>query len=333
MATATIPQSVLQELQAWSQYRKQVEAQAANGPITDQAVADQYNGKDLSPQAAQYATNYANGQPYYNPDTGQVSTAGGAWSNPETWLQIAAGAGIGGVAAAGALGAAGAPAAAGSSVGDVAGTTGAFNAAGDWVPAVAGAGAAGSLSKYVLPSLIGVGGQLAGTVLAQQGQSAAATTAANALEYSANLQDAANQRAEVFSRQQAENSFANSEVTRQANYNQWAAREARVSSLGQALGLSARDIPAYVPGVDPNYTGGSSGSSSSSVPLSSDITDALTKNYQSLGATPTGPGTGPTDLSYFAQRIADTGGLTPQNTAYWFGPNGRIAQELQKAGG
>ena len=58
-------------------------------------------------------------------------------------------------------------------------------------------------------------------------------------------------------------------------------------------------------------------------------TQALLENYKSLGKTPTGAGSGPTDLAYFAKRIAETGGLTDANKAYWFGPTGRIAQELK----
>ncbi len=55
--------------------------------------------------------------------------------------------------------------------------------------------------------------------------------------------------------------------------------------------------------------------------------------YKALGATPTGRGTGPTDIAYMADQVARTGGWTPQNAAYWAGPSGRIAQEIAKASG
>jgi hypothetical protein len=65
----------------------------------------------------------------------------------------------------------------------------------------------------------------------------------------------------------------------------------------------------------------------------SDVMQALTQFYQSQGKTPGAPGSGPTDIAYMAQKIQQTGGMTPQNIAYWFGPgqygqNGRIGGEL-----
>jgi hypothetical protein len=192
---------------------------------------------------------------------------------------------------------------------------------------------------------IGLFGNLFGTKMATDANAQAAATQAAAVKYAADLADAQNKRAEAFSRQQAENQFQNTEASRLGNYNQWRAREARVSNLGAALGLSQRDIPNYVPGVDPRFTAdgtqqtggftGTGGTGTPGVPAadvgSDPVMQALAKNYASLGASPTGPGSGPTDIQYFAQRIAQTGGLTPENSAYWFGPNGRIAKELAGA--
>lgn len=62
---------------------------------------------------------------------------------------------------------------------------------------------------------------------------------------------------------------------------------------------------------------------------SGSVEDAVAENYKTLGATPTGPGTGPTDSAYFIRRINETGGMTPDNIKYWFGPDGRIARELR----
>lgn len=59
------------------------------------------------------------------------------------------------------------------------------------------------------------------------------------------------------------------------------------------------------------------------------VYDAVAQNYSSLGAQPTGPGSGPTDIAYFVKRINETGGLTDANKAYWFGQNGRIAREMR----
>lgn len=63
------------------------------------------------------------------------------------------------------------------------------------------------------------------------------------------------------------------------------------------------------------------------------ILAALTKQYGDLGVKPTGPGSGPTDIEYYAGKVTETGGLTPDNINFWFGPNGRIASDLAKATG
>ncbi len=45
-------------------------------------------------------------------------------------------------------------------------------------------------------------------------------------------------------------------MNRKANYDQWAARQANLGSVGEALGGPARSVPAYVPGPpSPTFTG------------------------------------------------------------------------------
>lgn len=85
----------------------------------------------------------------------------------------------------------------------------------------------------------------------------AATTTSQAATHSADLQSKAASDALAFSKQQAEVDARNQEQARKANYDQWAAREQRLSSFGQMLGLPSRDIPAYQASNDPNYTPGS----------------------------------------------------------------------------
>jgi hypothetical protein len=80
-------------------------------------------------------------------------------------------------------------------------------------------------------------------------------------------------------------------------------------------------------------TGGQTSSGGGMPAPGSDVMQALTQFYQSQGKTPGAPGSGPTDIAYMAQKIQQTGGMTPQNIAYWFGPgqygqNGRIGGEL-----
>jgi hypothetical protein len=185
-------------------------------------------------------------------------------------------------------------------------------------------------------------GSLFSGKMAANGQTEAARIASESAKYAADLQAKANTEATAFSRAQAENTWQNSEAARHGNYDQWAAGQHRLQSVGDYLGLGPREIPSYVPGIDPRFlegspavpagpgaTPGAPAAASSGDP----VIDALTANYAALGTKPTGPGTGPTDIAYMAQKINETGGLTADNTKYWFGPQGRIAAELAKAAG
>jgi hypothetical protein len=60
------------------------------------------------------------------------------------------------------------------------------------------------------------------------------------------------------------------------------------------------------------------------------IQSNLAKVYQGLGVAPTGRGTGPTDIAYYADQVAKTGGWTPDNAGYW---SSRIASDLKGGGG
>ena len=60
------------------------------------------------------------------------------------------------------------------------------------------------------------------------------------------------------------------------------------------------------------------------------ITQQLQALYGSLGKTPTGPGSGPTDIAYYAQQIANTGGWTGGNISYW---QNRIASDVKGGSG
>ncbi len=176
---------------------------------------------------------------------------------------------------------------------------------------------------------------------ADAAKSAAATQAA-ATTHAADLTSQAAAATLAFQQKQAAQDQANFNTTQQANYNQWVPKEQQLSSLGTLVGLPARNIPAYqqtanvLGGSAPSGTAttGSGTASPTGNPTDpSAIAAQLTANYKSLGVAPTGPGTGPTDLSYYVTQIANTGGLTPQNSAYWFGPSGRIASDLSKASG
>jgi len=98
------------------------------------------------------------------------------------------------------------------------------------------------------------------TVYAAKKQSETAREGAElqskAVTESTKIQDKSQAEALAFAKAQAENEYRNQEVARQANYQQWLPREQRMSAFGQTVGLPSRNIPGYMPGVDPNYTGG-----------------------------------------------------------------------------
>lgn len=84
-------------------------------------------------------------------------------------------------------------------------------------------------------------------------QYAGAKQQAEAQDRATQAQTQAAQQTLAFQRQQAETDYQNQEVNRKANYQQFAARDARIGTLGEAVGLSPRRTPAYVPSIDPQY--------------------------------------------------------------------------------
>lgn len=194
------------------------------------------------------------------------------------------------------------------------------------------------------------GAAIIGASLAAAAASTAAAKISSGASKTAGQQqvDATNQAAQLqakssadtldFTKQQAETDYRNQEIARQGNYGQYAAQRSRLGTLGAMLGLPAPDVPAYIPSVDPNYTGGGSlvKAANGTTPTSGNLTDPayitqqLQGVYKSLGVAPTGPGTGPTDIAYMAQMVAETGGWTPDNAKYW--PT-RISDEIAKAKG
>lgn len=244
-------------------------------------------------------------------------------------------AGAGGASAAGAGGAA-----AGAS------TAGAGAAAAGAGAAAGGAGVATAAGASAVPwgTIIGAGTQLFGNLFAAHEQAAgadqAAQIAAASAKYQADLIAKANADSLAFQGKSAENAYQNNEAARQGNYGIFAARERRLGTIGDEVGLGAREIPAYVPGVDPGFgTIGDAATGTPPAPSSgapgnpadpNAIMAAVTDNYKKLGVAPTGPGSGPTDIAYMAGKVKETGGLTPGNINYWFGPQGRIAAEIQQ---
>lgn len=187
------------------------------------------------------------------------------------------------------------------------------------------------------------GGIVGGTTLAaakmQSGAAHdAATAESSAAKYAADRQEKANADALAFTKQQGQNAYANTEAARQGNYGMYAAAQRRLGSIGSLIGTAPREIPAYVPGVDPHFDGSAGTPSTPGAPTGSTggtdaVTQALLDNYKALGVAPTGPGTGPTDIAYFTQQAKSSLAAGERPLSYWLGPQGRVAQELQKAKG
>lgn len=166
-------------------------------------------------------------------------------------------------------------------------------------------------------------------------QAAAAKDAADkqtaAANYAAEQQAKSTAEALAFQKQQAAQDQANFNSTSGANYGQWAAREGRLSSIGQALGLPARDIPAFVPSptLSSSQTAPTSGPTTSGQQPSRNLSDP--NAWMSLvGNTPAltswvqqglGPSASPDLVSYYVGKIKGQPGANPTEQAgsanYW----------------
>lgn len=83
----------------------------------------------------------------------------------------------------------------------------------------------------------------------------------------AQLQKESSDAALGFTKQQALYGAQSAETDRSANYQQWAAKERRLGSIGEMVGLGQRDIPSYVPSPTPNFdTPGSGGAAAGGGP-------------------------------------------------------------------
>jgi hypothetical protein len=209
----------------------------------------------------------------------------------------------------------------------------AANVAPDYIQAASGgSGLVSNLLKYVLP----IGGSIASSLIAAN---ASANASAAQTKY---LEDAlAYEKENDLYKRGVDAAAVAKEAQRYGDYqsrispfiDNGISSNDRMSSL---VGLPARTGAsaggAYSYSGGGGYGGSSSGGGSQGVAITPQITQKILDNYKALGLTPTGAGTGPTDTAYFAEKYAQTGGSTPDNDSYWFGPNGRIAKEARQAG-
>ncbi len=104
------------------------------------------------------------------------------------------------------------------------------------------------------------GGAAAGATIYGAKKSASSNTqaadiAAKAQADASAAQTKSNEETLAFQRQQAENDYRNQEITRKANYDQYASSQNRLKFLDSAVGLPERQVPDYVASQDPNFLG------------------------------------------------------------------------------
>lgn len=85
-----------------------------------------------------------------------------------------------------------------------------------------------------------------------------AKTQADAQAKANAISEKASADALAFTKGEADRSFRSSEASRRGNYDWDAARERRIGSIGEMVGLGPREIPNYVP-TDPGAGGGGGG--------------------------------------------------------------------------
>jgi hypothetical protein len=107
------------------------------------------------------------------------------------------------------------------------------------------------MPAIVWAAIVAAGGTAAGQIVGAKMQSGAAKKAAelqtSSANYAADKQAQATQQALDFQKAEAAKARLDAETTRKANYDQWAAQQRRLGTLGQLLGLPSPEIPGYVP--------------------------------------------------------------------------------------
>ncbi len=105
-------------------------------------------------------------------------------------------------------------------------------------------------AAIAIPLALGAGTATAGIVGAKLSSNAARDAAGlstDAANHAADVQAQSARDALAFQRQQAQQDFNNAQAASRGNYDQWAARQGRLSTLGQMVGQKPFVIPAYVP--------------------------------------------------------------------------------------
>lgn len=179
---------------------------------------------------------------------------------------------------------------------------------------------ASAIALAALAATATAGGAAVSSAIASHGSNSAAETQAAAskeatnqqLQYErealASQQKAAEEQLS-YTKQQAGQSRADNETNRQADYEQWAAREGRLSTIGGMLGMPARQIPGYRSlGPEGGQGGGpSAGPPAHLMPKSGEIdwTASPEKVQQQAAAFFQSRGVNPGEASYWASKAPE----------------------------
>lgn len=103
------------------------------------------------------------------------------------------------------------------------------------------------MPPLVAAAAVTAGGALAGGAMASRSANNAANQQTAAANHAADVQAQSAREALAFQQQQAALDAARADAIQRANYEQWRAREGRISDFGSMVGLGPRSIPNYVP--------------------------------------------------------------------------------------
>lgn len=134
-----------------------------------------------------------------------------------------------------------------------------------------------------------VGGAAVGSAAIQShAAGSAANTTSNAANHAADVQSTSTREALDFTKQQAAHDAAVAEANRRANYDQWAAQQRRLGSVGDLLGKGPREIPGYVPLPPASFQTGPGGPAAPGGPAGGSVGDILAGRRPTPAALPAG---------------------------------------------
>jgi hypothetical protein len=127
---------------------------------------------------------------------------------------------------------------------------------------------AGAAAPFFWGAIASAGGSVAAAAIGSHASGKAADKQVEATTRAAELQKQSNDEALAFQKEEARRAYIAAESDRHANYDQWAAGQRRLSTVGDLLGLGPREIPAYVPMPAYDTGSGSTPAPSSAMPAS-----------------------------------------------------------------